>query len=337
MTADEYRSKHAGVLRIGMVGAGWVTRHHMLAWQAQKDRARVVAIADPLEAKARERASEFGIEHIFADARAMLDSVEMDALDVASPRQTHVAMVDLAAERGIPALCQKPLAPTLAEARELVSRTAGIRLMIHENWRFRDYYRQIRQWLDEELIGSIHQVVMSVLSSGMIASPDGTFPALARQPFMKDLDRLLVMEVLIHHIDTLRYLFGDLELLSASIATSTPHTAGEDVATIMMKGDRGTSILLLGSMAAHGYPPIPTDRLELLGDRGRILLDNGVLSLSGDRDQSLSYDLPATYQDSYRQVISHFIDGLETGAAFETNPADNLRTLELVEEIYSRG
>lgn len=320
-----------------MVGAGWVTRHHLLAWQAQKDRARVVAIADPLTAKARERADEFGIEHVFADARTMLNSVEIDALDVASPRQTHVEMVDLAAERGIPVLCQKPLAPTLAEARELVDRTAQIRLMIHENWRFRDYYRQIRKWLDEELIGSVHQVVMSVLSSGMIADPDGTFPALARQPFMKDLNRLLVMEVLIHHIDTLRYLFGDLELLSASTARSTCHTQGEDVATVMMKANRGPTVLLLGSMAAHGYPPIPTDRLELLGDRGRILLDNGVLSLSGDQNESLSYELPGTYQDSYRRVISHFLDGLQTGTGFETNPADNLLTLELVEEIYRRS
>ena len=64
-------------------------------------------------------------------------SVELDAVDVAAPREFHAEMVRMAARRGLAVLCQKPLAPTLAEAEALVAEVGGrCRLMVHENWRF---------------------------------------------------------------------------------------------------------------------------------------------------------------------------------------------------------
>ena len=107
--------------KIGLAGAGMVSYHHLLAWQSQRPRAEVVAIADPGAAQAAERASAFGIGATFSDARTMMDTVALDALDVAAPREVHAQIVELAAERGIPVLCQKPLAPTLAEAEALVT------------------------------------------------------------------------------------------------------------------------------------------------------------------------------------------------------------------------
>ena len=49
----------------------------------------------------------------------MLAAEAIDALDVASPRETHAAWVEAAAARGIDVLCQKPMTPTLAEAEAL--------------------------------------------------------------------------------------------------------------------------------------------------------------------------------------------------------------------------
>ena len=59
-------------------------------------------------------------------------------------------MVGLGAARGLAVMCQKPLAPTLAAAEALVAAVGGaVPLMVHENWRFRPYYRRLRAWLDE--------------------------------------------------------------------------------------------------------------------------------------------------------------------------------------------
>jgi len=322
-------------LRIGLVGAGWVSRHHLLGWQAQARRAQVVAIADPSRESRVARVEAFGIERNFPDLRTMLDTVPLDALDICAPRETHVELVTLAAERGLPVLCQKPLAPVLAEAEALVRAVDGrVKLMVHENWRFRPYYRQARRWIEEGRIGKVRQARMDLLSSGMIADADGARPALVRQPFFAGLDRLLVMEILIHHIDTLRYLLGPLTLAASAIGRSTAELHGEDSAVLMLRSADGTAILT-GNLAAYGHGPVLTDRAEFLGDAGAITLRDGVLALAGAQPESITYDLAEAYQTAYDDAIGHFLDGLESGAPFETGPADNLETLRLVEAVYA--
>jgi predicted dehydrogenase len=129
----------SGPLRVGLIGAGWVTQYHLQAWQKLAGEAEVVAIADPSTDNVAIRANAFGIAQRFSSAQAMLDGCELDAVDIAAPRAVHVELVRLVASRGIPVICQKPLAPTLAEAETLARDIAGkVRLMVHENWRFRD-------------------------------------------------------------------------------------------------------------------------------------------------------------------------------------------------------
>jgi len=72
-------------LRIGLIGAGMVSRHHLIAWAAIPDLAKVVVVADPSHDNAARRASEFGIPRTCADAAAMLAGTELDAVDIAAP------------------------------------------------------------------------------------------------------------------------------------------------------------------------------------------------------------------------------------------------------------
>ena len=145
-------------LRIGLIGAGMVSRHHLIAWAELSDQARVVAVADPSAENAARRATEFGISQIYANAGAMLAATELDAIDIAAPRQMHAPLVRLAAKKRLPVLCQKPLAPNLQEAIDLDAEVADLtRLMVHENWRFRGYYRDAAAWLREGRIGNVKQ------------------------------------------------------------------------------------------------------------------------------------------------------------------------------------
>jgi predicted dehydrogenase len=173
-------------LRIGLIGAGMVSRHHLIAWGDIADQARVIAIADPSRENAARRADEFGISNIYADAEAMLGGTGLDAVDIAAPRQFHAPLVRLAAKHCLPVLCQKPLAPNLREAIELAAEVKDqTRLMVHENWRFRGYYRDAAAWLREDRIGNVKQAQLTLLTSGVLPGPDGLRPALERQPFMR--------------------------------------------------------------------------------------------------------------------------------------------------------
>jgi D-apiose dehydrogenase len=328
----------AAPLRVGLAGAGFASGHHLAAWKALAPDARVVAIADPSSEAREKRAQAFAIEQRYASAEEMLDKAGLDALDIVCPREWHAPYVRLAIARGLPVICQKPLAPTLAEAEKLVGEAAGrVRLMVHENWRFRRYYRQARAWIEAGRIGTPLQGAMLLLSSGLLPDEHGRRPLLERQPFMATLDRMLVTEVLIHHLDTLRYLLGPLTVARACIGRITIGIAGEDHASVLLEGAAGLSVTLIGNLAAHGRPPVLTDELEILGDGGRIMLGADTLKLFAAVPQSITYDMADCYQGSYSGAIAHFVDALRRDVPFETSPEDNLETLRLVEAIYEQG
>ncbi|MFG1375714.1 Gfo/Idh/MocA family protein [Xanthobacter autotrophicus] len=322
-------------LKVGLIGAGWVTQHHLKGWQALGDAAEVVAIADPSRERAAERAAAFGIPALFDSAEAMLAAGGLDAVDIAAPRAAHVALARLAAGHGLPILCQKPLAPSLAEAEHLMAHIDGrVRLMVHENWRFRAYYRQAAEWLRAGRIGAVKAAALTLVTSGTVPDAQGRLPALERQPFMAGEARMLVAEVLIHHLDTLRMLLGPLKVEAAALSRTCPALRGEDGAVIQLSTASGAGVSIFASFAAHGAPAQQQDQLTLLGETGTIRLCGAELSLSGATTQHITYDPEATYLGSYAATIAHFVHCLATGAPFETAPEDNLETLRLVEDCY---
>lgn len=325
-------------LRVGLAGAGWVSQHHLDSWARLADRAHVVAIADPNPAAARGRASAYGIPAVYGSVDAMLDAERLDAIDVAAPREAHAPICRLAARHGLAILCQKPLAPTLAEAEALAADAGGrVPFMVHENWRFRPHYRQVAAWLRDGRIGDVRTVTMALLTSGLVADAAGARPALVRQPMLATLERFLLMEVMIHLVDTLRFLLGPLTLAAATLGRSCPVVSGEDRASLFLTTAGGAAVSLVGDFMAHGYPPDQFDRLEIVGTRGTISLERDRLRLRGDADEDVALDLPANYKASYAAAIAHFVERLAGGQPFETSVADNLETLRIVEAAYETG
>jgi predicted dehydrogenase len=327
-----------GPLRVGLIGAGWVTQYHLPAWVKQAPRARVTAIADPAVDSAHARAARFGIANVYASAEGMLAAEDLDIVDICAPRDAHEHMVRLAAAEGLAIICQKPLAPTFAAAATLVAGLpASARLMVHENWRFRPNYRRLKAWLDAGWAGDIRQVRLDFLSSGMLPDAGGQRPALVRQPFLAGLPRMLVSEILIHHLDTLRFLLGELDLVSATLERTNSEIAGEDVASIVLRTQGDAPVLVTANLAVHGTSPLPSDQLRILGSGGTLTVDGYRLVSSGLHDLAEDFDPDLAYQGAYDRTIEHFVDALQRGLPFETAPEDNLKTLELVEAIYERG
>jgi D-apiose dehydrogenase len=87
-------------------------------------------------------------------------------------------------------------------------------------------------------------------------------------------------------------------------------------------------------MAAPGFPPRASDRLELVGSKASLVFDDFELRLLGDSPRRERFDGTEGYQASFDAVIAHFVDCLQSGAPFETHPADNLETMRLVEHAY---
>ena len=322
-------------LRIAIAGAGMVTHHHLIAW-SRASLVEVVAIYNRTPDKANVRAREFGIPRVYSDIEKMLDQERPDALDIAVAVEAHAAFAKMAADRGIHILCQKPMTPTLKEAKALVAEIAErVRFMVHENWRFRPQYRQAAKWIAEGKTGPIREFRLSTRSSGLVTKTEKGIPfALERQPFFAHMPRFIIFELLIHHLDTSRFLVGEMSVINSKITHVNPEVVGEDVALILLRSENGAIGTVSGNLSAPGAPPLPRDRLELIGERSSVHFDNDTLMIHGEANETLHINLEEAYQASYDLAIAHFAEALRTGQPFETDRLDNLKTLRLVEDAY---
>src|SRR5260370_3425149 len=136
-------------LRGGIIGCGFFAQFHIEAWRRMRG-VELAAAADPDLARARQAASR-----AYATAAEMLDAERLDFVDIATRPDSHLQLVRLAAGRKIPAICQKPMAPTWADAVAMVdaAQSAGIPLMIHENWPWPPWDRAANGMLDRAEIG----------------------------------------------------------------------------------------------------------------------------------------------------------------------------------------
>jgi predicted dehydrogenase len=322
-------------LRIAIAGAGMVTRHHLIAW-SRAPMVEVVAIYNRTLDKANARAKEFGIPKVYSDIEKMLDQERPDAVDIAVAVEAHATFAKMAAERSIHILCQKPMTPTLKEAEALVAEIGEkVRFMVHENWRFRPQYRQAAKWIAEGKTGTIREFRLSTRSSGLVTKTEKGIPfALQRQPFLAHMPRFIIFELLIHHLDTSRFLIGEMSVVSAKTIHISSEVTGEDAALILLHSEKGAIGTISGNLSAPGAPPLPRDRLELIGERSSIFFDNDTLMIHGEANETLYINLEEAYQASYDHALIHFAEALRNDQPFETDRLDNLRTLRLVDDVY---
>jgi len=147
---------------VAVAGAGYISQFHLAGWRDTPG-VELVAVCDPAAEKAKARAAQFGVAAVYADFAQMLDRERLDAVDIATPVQTHGALVRLAADRGVHAMVQKPMTPTLAEAEALVREVGDrIRFMVHENFRFRPHYTAVREWIAAGRVGEIRHARLTV-------------------------------------------------------------------------------------------------------------------------------------------------------------------------------
>jgi predicted dehydrogenase len=132
-------------LQAGVIGLG-VGRAHARGY-ARSPHAALVALCDSDEARLREIAQEFNVspQACYTDYHRMLAQHPLDIVSVCVPNALHAAVSVTALEAGAHVMCEKPMAPSTAEARQMLdaARRARRHLMVSYNYR----YRADTQWM----------------------------------------------------------------------------------------------------------------------------------------------------------------------------------------------
>lgn len=206
-------------IRVGVVGAGFGANVHVPALRRVPG-VDVVGMCTSDRARAYETASALEIPRAWDDYREMFFSGELDAVSIATPPHLHHPMTLAACEAGLHVLCEKPMARTLAEARDMLrmAREAGICHAVAHQLRHDPARARVKALIDEGFIGQLHAVSVVVYRSTLAdpyARPWGWLTDAARGGGV-------LGAIGSHYVDALRWWFGDVRAVCGAVATAVP-------------------------------------------------------------------------------------------------------------------
>ena len=326
-------------IRVAAIGTGYFSQYHYDAWSRIRGVTLAAACTRGNAPKLADIAHRYGIARTYLDAAQMMDEVKPDLVDIITTPESHLQFVTLAAERGIPAICQKPLAPTWDEACRIVetAEKAGTLLVAHENWRFKPWFREVRHLIDADRLGPVHSIAYR-MRPGDGQGPDAY---LARQPYFQKMPRFLVHETGIHMVDVFRFLAGEVTGVFARLRRLNPHIAGEDSGYVVfdfvsaagiLDGNRLADFparnprLTMGTLLVEG----PKGRLRLDGDGGLWFKPHG----GEERPHAYRWEDRGYSGDCVHALQSHVVAHLRDGAPVENTAREYLRNVEIEQAIY---
>lgn len=291
-------------LRVGVIGTGVMGRDHAHNLARGIGRASLCALADVNEAATRALANELGVRHTFTDGHDLIRSGEVDAVIIAAPDRFHAPYLQACMELRIPVLCEKPLAPTVEEAAEVVRFSRGIRnplVTVGFMRRFDPGYRAMRRLLDDRTHGdvlmthSVHRNVEAYPGEGSSAT---------------------LTNSAVHEIDILAWLCRSpiVEVLWAAGRPTSLLESRHDPQLILLRDASGVlHTVELMVHAQYGYDV----RCELVCESGTVelpdvpaLVEQNPLRINsaGTRTSSYPADWRPRFAAAYRAELSAWVE-----------------------------
>jgi predicted dehydrogenase len=335
-----------GKIRVGVVGVGGISRDQHLPGWAQVPFAEVAALSD-VSQEALARAGQLAgvpAARQFRDWQDLVALDELDVVDICTPNQTHAPIALAALRAGKHVLCEKPLATTAADVRLLIDAAdAGGRvLMAAQHFRFQTSSRQLKDQIDEGLLGHVYYARAQWLRRrGVPGRPtfidsrlSGGGPAL---------------DIGVHVLDLAVWLLDLPEPVGVSAMTCAHLAQRPDVGSNWGDWDRqrfdveefaafvrfaNGAVLSLETSWLAFQPEHDVMRLQCYGTRGGAIWPDGILTGETDRepwDRRLE-ELPKI--KAFHAEILQFALAVRDGLPSPVPPEQSLRLAAILEGLY---
>ncbi len=329
------------VRRVAVIGAGYFSQFHLHGWQSIPG-VEIAAVCDADLEKAKTCAQLFGATQAVSCAAELFALPDISLLDIITPPASHAELVSQAMNLGIPTICQKPFAVRYSHAVALteLAENRNVPLIVHENFRFMPWYREMRKLIDQGLLGKIHSVAFRLRPG----DGQGADAYLNRQPYFQKLSRFLVAETAVHFIDTFRYLCGEVTSVYAHLRRINPVIAGEDAGFIHFEFEnRSTGSLDGNRLNDHvaDNPRRTMGEMWLEGELGTLRLDgNAQLYFKPHHgtEKLLAYERGSELQfggGACAALQQHVVNSLRDGLQPENTARAYLRNLHIQEAVYA--
>lgn len=324
-----------------VVGLGYFSHFHIAAWSASAD-ADLVGVCDadparllPFDGSQLKATTEFD---------ALVAQTQPDIVDIVAPPTAHASLIRASLAAGRTVICQKPFCTSLTEAKSVIASAEAqdTHIVIHENFRFQPWHRDIKAFLDTGVMGEIYQARFNFRPG------DGRGPNayLDRQPAFQTMPRLLIHETGVHFVDLFRWYFGDITSVYAEIRRLNPAIAGEDTAFMSFRHKGGPQSVFDGNRLSDHVTDNPRrtmGEMWIEGEAGEIRLFGDGSCMFRPFQSGEMQQIPRLHmrdESSFgggcvAALINHTIASLKGGASPENTAQDYLHVMDVTEAAYA--
>ncbi len=313
-------------LKIGIVGVGNIGNIHA---QCYKDnpKTEVVACCDIIKEKADAGAAKHGGQAFYSVKEMLASGIELDACSMCTRGEEnggdHFTPTMELLEAGIPTLGEKPISNRLDEAEQMVAlaKSKKIPYAINLNHRFTPAALRAKEWCESGRLGTLKMINMRMwINNPVETSP--WFHMRALHP---------------HSFDVMRYFAGDVKSVAAFMVKGDGRICWSN-AQVLLHFENGMIGNLVGSYDAGGSYGL--EKLEVVGSKGRFVLDDACEHLSFYPRDSIEYETYSylggmrSFNETFAFRIAKWVDQLEAKTPYDQTDGsgeDALKVQRIIE------
>jgi UDP-N-acetylglucosamine 3-dehydrogenase len=310
--------------KVLVIGAGTMGTVHTEAYAAM-DHAELVGIADIQKNKADRLAVQCGTKAFESYEEALRNLPQVDVIDVCLPTYLHKKYVKIAADAEKHVICEKPLARNLEDAREMIQycKDRNVQLFVGHVIRFFREYKRAKEILETDSIGEV----------GVARTRRGGIFPTAWNDWYADFQNSggLVLDMVIHDFDFLRWCFGEVERVYAKSLLGRDYLR-LDYALVTLRFKNGVIAHVEGSWAHEGF----SMAFELAGKSGIIDYDSSktssIKALTRNKEEGgggVAVPESPLKENPYYLELKHFLSCIETGEDPVVSTDDAYKAMEI--------
>nr|WP_302663935.1 Gfo/Idh/MocA family oxidoreductase [uncultured Agathobaculum sp.] len=326
-------------VRWGILGCSGIGKSRTIPGLLACENAELYAIAGRNEEKLKAYAEPFAPKKLYTDYQALLDDENVDAVYLPLPNGIHMEWVEKAAKAGKHILCEKPMALTEEQVREMFAAAKANGVLLEEAYAYRhaQLAQKVKEIVDSGAIGRIRY----------LESKHSTFDTnRSGIRYQKGNGGGAVYDVTCYNVSLASYLLGkDPE--DMSVYCGFDKETGVDTSdAVMLRYEEGVTAMLYAGLDAYRR-----GCYSILGDTGRIDVDHkfnssGVCHIrvsTGARPQGAEYvdetttDYTIWVEDNYKREIELFSDAVLNGTPLTISEEESLRTARVCDAIRKAG
>jgi UDP-N-acetyl-2-amino-2-deoxyglucuronate dehydrogenase len=328
-------------IRFAIIGCGRIARRHA---EHIRHKGCLIAVCDVIKEKAEELGEEFAAKPWYSVDELLAAEKDIDVVSVCTPNGLHAEHSIKALQAGFHVLCEKPMALTVIDCNRMISAAekAGKRLFIVKQNRFNPPVVAVKKALEEGRLGRIYSIQLNCFwnrgADYYANSWKGTM----------ELDGGTLFTQFSHFVDLLLWMIGDVKEVQSKLANYAHQgiIEFEDTGVVILEFKNGAIGTIHYTVNSHGKNM--EGSLTIFGEKGTVKIGGQYLNkleYQHIQDHTIE-NLPAgnsanqygNYEGSmsnHDKVYDNLIDVLQHNATMTANAGEGLKTVELIETIYS--